>query len=523
MGEQNGTREHPSSSSSSSSCSVAYFRGESVTEIDAFLGNTKIARGQFGEISLAVWNDTVDVVAAAALLHDAHPPHAGAEKSNRDDEEVKADSSDPPVKSLPVLRTRRVVAIKTLQRALLPALPPRHLGGDGGGGMSAGGGNYFYLLREVYNEIVALQLLHPHPNIVPLLAVYPSRRNHGGGLSLAFDYCPADLRLALEWRRRTFRPLLPPSVVQLATLDLLRALEHCHDCGVVHCDVTPGNLLVSSNGLIRLSDFGIANVSESDCSVAAARPATIISDNEGTLPPPEPIDDESDAGREPRLPRALCTLHYRPPEILLGGTDQRPSGDVWGAGLVVAELLTGRPLFPGRNAIDQLCRVFDGVGTPTPSHYPGASLLPDHGKLPFQPKPPRPVRDLLPRCTELPGMEDLLAGCLVLDPEKRPSASGLLSHLSSCLDPQSLGQRKDGADRVAAFEGDPAFHCSMRSLLIAELVPRDLDEPVLLSTGGGGTSDSEPAVLALAARRRKILQTASDQARKILESSALQL
>jgi serine/threonine protein kinase len=339
--------------------------------------------------------------------------------------------------------------------------------------------------------------------------VYGSRDAFGAGesatLSLAFEYCPTDLHLSLEWRRRTFRPLLPPGALRLAALDLFRALDHCHARGVVHGDVKPGNLLVSSDGYVQLCDFGIARISSTSMMEAADNDGTSDGDggddddddDEDLLPPPEPVDSTDPQ----QQPRAMCTLHYRPPELLLGGRAHDPSADVWSAGAVVAELATGRVLFPGRGAIDQLYCVLEGVGTPTDANYPAAKELPDYGKLHFAPKDPKPVAELVPRSSECPHLMALLESCIVLDPGRRGSAPAVLQDAALWADVDT--------------PNDPKARFDARRMLIEELVPRELDEPILLS----GSPDAAALVLDLAGKRRKLLQTASDKARNSIVTS----
>lgn len=436
---------------------LSCFAGDSVTEIDH--GNTRITRGQFGEIALAIWEEQVTTTTTTTPAHD-------------DDRS----SLSPPCITF---QTNRVVAVKTLYQAMAP---------------TKWGSTERYLCRDVYNEIVALQHLAPHPHIVQLLALYPNRDDFGAGssLSMAFDYCPVDLHFSLEWRRRTFRPLLSFAILQTIANDTFRALDHCHSHGIIHGDVKPGNLLVSSRGLIQLCDFGLAHLTHSTL-VALGGDDDDATTEKGNvdllLPPPIPVD-----GNDPQ-PRELCTLHYRPPELLLGaslGRGANATVDIWSAGVTLAELLTGRALFPGRNVIDQLCCVFAGVGTPTDSHYPAARTLPDYGKLHFAPKPHKSIQDLLPRSCECPEMLEFLSCCIALDPEQRASASTLL-HQSSWL--KNVFSSSDTEPRPP------------RSHLLVELVPSELDEPILLSD-----SDNTQPLLELAARRRSLLQTATERA-----------
>lgn len=58
---------------------------------------------------------------------------------------------------------------------------------------------------------------------------------------------------------------------------------------------------------------------------------------------------------------------------------------MWAAGCIFAELLTGKPLFPGDHDIDQLNRVIRTLGTADDATWPGVSALPDYGKIIFAP------------------------------------------------------------------------------------------------------------------------------------------
>lgn len=66
---------------------------------------------------------------------------------------------------------------------------------------------------------------------------------------------------------------------------------------------------------------------------------------------------------------------YRPLELLLGATSYGFEVDVWSAGCVLAELLCGKPLFPGCNDLDQACKISEVLGWPTETSMPGCSLL----------------------------------------------------------------------------------------------------------------------------------------------------
>lgn len=83
---------------------------------------------------------------------------------------------------------------------------------------------------------------------------------------------------------------------------------------------------------------------------------------------------------------------YRPPDVLLGSKKYSTPVDLWSCGCIFAELLTGRPLFPGSSDHDELNRIFKYdifclslylyiyrlLGTPTAQTWPGIVELPEY-------------------------------------------------------------------------------------------------------------------------------------------------
>mmetsp|Transcript_18961 Transcript_18961/g.31432 ORF Transcript_18961/g.31432 Transcript_18961/m.31432 type:complete len:404 (-) Transcript_18961:143-1354(-) len=261
------------------------------------------------------------------------------------------------------------------------------------------------LTQEVCNETLALRVLSDgHPNIVPFLGLTTSSNQMmPSALCFVFEYSPIDLHTVVMRRRQS----LSFYVIRFITKEILSALQHCHYNGILHRDVTPKNLLISMRGRIQLCDFGLA------------RPCPHLLSGEAI---PESI------GNSKNDDKGLCTLYYRPPEILLGGPAVHAAVDMYSCGLVIAELITARALFAGKNVLDQIHRTFQILGTPSLTTDEWIQKLPDFSKVNFHHYDPQPLENVLPRASECPHLMSLLKSLVVLDPSQRLSAKAALEH-----------------------------------------------------------------------------------------------
>jgi len=111
-----------------------------------------------------------------------------------------------------------------------------------------------------------------------------------------------------------------------------------HSADVIHHDLKPSNLLLNANCDLKVCDFGLAR------SVKTAEPS-------GT-----------ETGF---MTEYVVTQWYRAPEIMLTFKQYTKAIDLWSVGCILAEMLSGKPLFPGRDYHHRLTLNLDVLGTPT--------------------------------------------------------------------------------------------------------------------------------------------------------------
>ncbi|KNC52679.1 CMGC/CDK protein kinase [Thecamonas trahens ATCC 50062] len=137
---------------------------------------------------------------------------------------------------------------------------------------------------------------------------------------------------------------------------LASGLAYCHARDVLHRDIKPANVLVSASGCVKLCDFGLSRVYY-------------------------PLLVESDVSWARLTPR-VCTLWYRPPELLLARASAYSSAvDVWGLGLIGLELFKASPVITDHNERMFSITLFNVFGCPSPvEHVRLSALIATHGE-----------------------------------------------------------------------------------------------------------------------------------------------
>lgn len=92
---------------------------------------------------------------------------------------------------------------------------------------------------------------------------------------------------------------------------------------MIHRDIKPSNVLINKTCVVKLADFGLSRCMK-----------------------------DVDLYVDPVLTDYVATRWYRPPEILLGTAKYGSQIDMWGIGLIIAEMYISKPLFPGSSTLN---------------------------------------------------------------------------------------------------------------------------------------------------------------------------
>ncbi|XP_045142191.1 mitogen-activated protein kinase 15 [Echinops telfairi] len=247
--------------------------------------------------------------------------------------------------------------------------------------------------QRTFREILLLQEFRDHPNIIRLLDVIQAENDRD--IYLVFEAMDTDLNAVIRKGK-----LLQDTHQRYIFYQLLRATRFIHSGNVVHRDQKPSNVLLNANCLVKLCDFGLA------------RSLSQL-----------PEGPEAQA-----LTTYVATRWYRAPEVLLSSSRYSPGLDMWSLGCILAEMLGGRPLFPGSSTLHQLELILQSV--PVPSECDLAALGSSYSAVVLHrlgARPRKTLDALLPPDIP-PEALDLLKRLLVFAPHQRLSAAQALQH-----------------------------------------------------------------------------------------------
>ena len=235
-----------------------------------------------------------------------------------------------------------------------------------------------------------------HPNIIGLrhyFYTYGEKKDSEIYLNCVTDYLPQTLSRILSINYQS-RKQLDPFIAKLYAYQMLLSIKYIHSIGITHRDIKPQNILVDQKtNIIKLCDFGSAKkLVQGQKSLAY-----------------------------------ICSRYYRAPELIFGSTNYNSQIDVWSMGCVIAELVLGRPLFPGDTPSDQLVEIIKILGTPTKDDI--ISMNPQFQEQKFPPIKPTPWEKVFKNRKIPENFVDLISKLLVYNPKVRLNAEKALEHI----------------------------------------------------------------------------------------------
>jgi mitogen-activated protein kinase 1/3 len=243
--------------------------------------------------------------------------------------------------------------------------------------------------KRILREVKLLRKLQ-HDNIITILDMYPPDHPDFDDIYIVTDLMETDLHRVI-YSKQT----LNEEHQQYFSYQILRGLLYLHSANVIHRDLKPANILVNKNCDLKICDFGLARGFGAE-------------------------DDD------PNLTDYVVTRWYRAPEVVLLASEYTKSIDVWSVGCILCELIGRKPIFTGKDHLDQIKKILQVIGTPTeadldwlPKKSPARPFL---AKVPKYDK--QPWASIYPKVSK--SAHDALEAMLMFHPERRPDTKVII-------------------------------------------------------------------------------------------------
>ena len=322
--------------------------------------------------------------------------------------------------------------------------------------------------RHTLREVRLMRLLGVHPNVISLMNCWTRDEAGDSELYIVMELMDSDLHQIIQSKQQLSEPHH-----QCLMKQLLLGVQAMHRVGVLHRDLKPGNLLVTRDCQLRITDFGLARAWD------RAAP--------------------SDAEAVGAMTEYVVTRWYRCPELLLAPHLPYDGAiDLWSVGCIFAELLNRRPLFPGKSYVHQVQVILDGLGTPPDDAESGLGFAPRDDAATFLKRqrfrPPVPFARLLPAGAS-PDALGLFEGLLRWNPRRRLDVAAALAHpwLQNCpqlpcgpefpLEKLLAHKARTGID--FGFEASATPLAALRGMVVAEVAAFQTDRGAALGGGVG--------------------------------------
>ncbi|CZR62463.1 related to cyclin-dependent kinase E-1 [Phialocephala subalpina] len=196
-----------------------------------------------------------------------------------------------------------------------------------------------------------------HVNIIKLVETILEEKS----IFMIFEYAEHDLLQIIHHHTQLPRQQIPPSMIKSIMFQLINGCRYLHSNWILHRDLKPANIMVTSSGVVKIGDFGLARCFHK---------------------PLQPLFSGD---------KVVVTIWYRAPELLLGSWHYDPAVDMWAVGCIFAELLALRPIFKGEEAKaeskrvpfqrSQMQKIIDILDMPTKDQWPLITSMPEYNQL----------------------------------------------------------------------------------------------------------------------------------------------
>ncbi|RDB20045.1 Serine/threonine-protein kinase ssn3 [Hypsizygus marmoreus] len=309
---------------------------------------------------------------------------------------------------------------------------------------------------------IALNREIDHENIVALKEVILEDKS----IYMVFEYAEHDFLQVIHHHSQTLRSPISTAFLKSLIYQLFNGLVYLHSCHILHRDLKPANILITSSGVVKIGDLGLARL---------------------IYEPLQPLF----AGD-----KVVVTIWYRAPELLMGAKHYNKAIDCWAVGCVMAELASLRPIFKGEEAKldskknvpfqrDQLLKIFEVLGTPDEKDWPGVVDMPEYQNMkrldPFSNR----LSDWCQSRIRTPSGYELLRELFAYDPDNRLTAKDALQHKWFYEDPKPTWN---------AFQSVPAHQIPPHRRITQDEAPSMMPQPAqntshqasFASLSGGG-------------------------------------
>ena len=259
-------------------------------------------------------------------------------------------------------------------------------------------------------------------------AAAAGKKQVGSGSHLVMEPTPLNLQKVMgryQRKKEGSNSMIPSSVLASWCHDIISAISFCHSNHIILRSLLPDQIYIDNCGTAKFSGLSKVMVLHGNDRTKDFNPLKYVRSKKSK--------DHNTEDVEP----------FAAPELLLGGTRHTKETDMWAVGALVANLLLGKQLFPGKDRISKMTQVFKIAGVPEKGNFEQAKKFPyyslhmyvlgDEGKKKkYNRGVEKALRHMLKSskdaAKDFTGLISLLDGLLHLDPKKRLTAEQALDH-----------------------------------------------------------------------------------------------